>query len=93
MTPAHLLAYRAARRAVRPKAPLTVSEWADANRVLSGEGSAEAGAWKTSRTPYLREIMDALSEDSPCRKVVFQKSSQVGGTEAGSGSPSGRAPE
>ena len=81
---AHTLAYRAARRAVRPKAPLTVSEWADANRVLSGEGSAEAGAWKTSRTPYLREIMDALSEDSPARKVVFMKSSQVGGTEAGS---------
>jgi phage terminase large subunit GpA-like protein len=84
MTPAHLLAYRAARRAVRPKAPLTVSEWADANRVLSGEGSAEAGAWKTSRTPYLREIMDALSEESTERKVVFMKSSQVGGTEAGS---------
>lgn len=76
--------FRAARRAIRPKAPMLVSEWADANRVLSGEGSAEAGQWKTSRTPYLREIMDALSEDSPCRKVVFMKSSQVGGTEAGS---------
>ena len=37
MTIAHRLAYRAARRAVRPKDPLTVSEWADANRVLSGE--------------------------------------------------------
>lgn len=74
----------AVRRAIRPKAPLSVSEWADANRVLSGEGSAEAGAWKTSRTPYLREIMDALSEESPVRKVVFMKSSQVGGTEAGS---------
>lgn len=90
-TPARLLEYsarglalRAARRAIRPKAPLTVSEWADANRVLSGEGSAEAGQWKTSRTPYLREIMDALSEDSPHHKVVFMKSSQVGGTEAGS---------
>ena len=84
MTSFKALAYRAARRSVRPKDPLTVSEWADANRVLSGEGSAEAGAWKTSRTPYLREIMDALSEDSACRKVVFMKSSQVGGTEAGS---------
>lgn len=81
---AHALAYRAARRAVRPKAPLTVSEWADANRVLSGEGSAEAGRWKTSRAPYQREIMDALSEDSPARKVVFMASSQVGKTETGS---------
>jgi phage terminase large subunit GpA-like protein len=78
------LCLRVARRAIRPKSPLTVSEWSDANRVLSGEGSAEAGAWKTSRTPYLREIMDALSEESPVRKVVFMKSSQVGGTEAGS---------
>lgn len=83
MTARHL-AIRAARRAIRPKAPLLVSEWADANRILSGEGSAEAGQWKTSRTPYLREIMDSLSEDSLCRKVVFMKSSQVGGTEAGS---------
>ena len=51
MTAAHALSYRAARRAIRPKAPMLVSEWADANRRLSGEGSAEAGAWKTSRTP------------------------------------------
>ena len=84
MTIAHRLAYRAARRAVRPKDPLTVSEWADANRVLSGESSAEAGNWKTSRAPYQREIMDALSEDSTCRKVVFMASSQVGKTEIGS---------
>ncbi|OQA30068.1 MAG: Phage terminase large subunit (GpA) [Betaproteobacteria bacterium ADurb.Bin341] len=84
MSIAHALAFRAARRAVRPKAPLTVSEWADANRILSGEGSAEQGQWKTSRTPYLREIMDALSEDAPHRKVVFMKSSQAGGTECGS---------
>lgn len=76
--------WEAVLRFAKTKAPLTVAEWADANRLLSSEGSAEAGRWKTSRTPYLREIMDALSEDSPARKVVFMKSSQVGGTEAGS---------
>lgn len=74
----------AAEKATRPKSPLTVSEWADKHRLLTSEGSAEAGEWRTSRVPYLREIMDALSEDSPARKVVFMKSSQVGGTEAGS---------
>lgn len=84
MTTAHRLAFRAARRAVRPKDHLTVSEWADANRVLSGESSAEAGQWKTSRAPYQREIMDCLSEDSPHRKIVFMASSQVGKTEIGS---------
>lgn len=74
----------AAEKATRPKSPLTVSEWADKHRLLTSEGSAEAGEWRTSRVPYLREIMDALSEDAPARKVVFMKSSQVGGTEAGS---------
>ncbi|WP_288843515.1 terminase gpA endonuclease subunit, partial [uncultured Deefgea sp.] len=78
------LVFKAARRAVRPKLPLTVSEWADAHRELSGVGSAEKGRWKTSRTPYLREVMDCLSEDSPHQKVAFMKSSQVGGTECGS---------
>lgn len=81
---AFLLTYAAAKFAVKAKANLTVSEWADANRVLSGEGSAEKGRWQTSRTPYLREIMDCLSEDSPDRMVAFMKSSQVGGTECGS---------
>jgi phage terminase large subunit GpA-like protein len=81
---AFLLTYSAARRAIKPKAVLTVSEWSDQNRILSEEGSSEPGPWKTSRTPFLREIMDSLSEDSPDEKVVFMKSSQVGGTEAGS---------
>lgn len=81
---AFLLTFEAARRAIKPKASLLVSEWADANRILSGEGSAEKGPWKTSRTPYLAEIMDSLSEDSRDHLVVFMKSSQVGGTEAGS---------
>lgn len=81
---AFLLTYQVAQKAVKPKASLTVSEWADANRILSGEGSAEKGRWQTSRTPYLREIMDALSEDSTDKIVAFMKSSQVGGTEAGS---------
>lgn len=80
----HRLALRAIDRGWEPKQPLTVSEWADANRVLSQVGSAEPGPWKTARTPYLREIMDQLSENSPARIVAFMKSSQVGGTEVAS---------
>ena len=78
------LALRAFARGWRAKQALSVSEWADANRVLSEVGSAEPGAWKTSRTPYLREIMDQLSETSPAKLVAFMKPSQVGGTEVGS---------
>ena len=81
MTPEALTAYA---KGWRPKQPLTVSEWADAHRVLSVSGSAQPGAWKTAVTPYLREIMDELSEQSPARMVAFMKSSQVGGTEVGS---------
>lgn len=84
MIEAPVLVAQTLARALRPRHALTVSEWADANRMLSEVGSAEPGRWKTSRTPYLREIMDCLSEHHPARKVVFRKSSQVGGTEVGS---------
>lgn len=68
---------------LRPVPRVTVSEWADANRVLGTRSSAEPGAWRTERTPYLREIMDALSASSRVQRVVLMKGSQVGGTEVG----------
>jgi phage terminase large subunit GpA-like protein len=83
-SPAHHLVLAACERAVRPRPRLSVSQWADTHRILSQEGSAEPGEWRTSRTPYLREVMDHLSEHAPARKVVFRKASQVGGTEVGS---------
>lgn len=71
------------RRGLRPEPRLTVSEWADRHRMLSGKASAEPGPWRTERTPYLRAIMDALSPHSPWERVVFMKGAQIGGTEAG----------
>lgn len=68
---------------ITPDRALTVSEWADEYRILSAKTSAEAGRWKTDRTPYLREIMDSLSPTCPVPDVVFMKGSQVGGTECG----------
>lgn len=70
-------------RGIRPDPRITVSEWADAYRVLSSRSSAERGAWRTARTPYLREVMDCLSSTSPVERLVFMKGSQVGGTEVG----------
>jgi phage terminase large subunit GpA-like protein len=66
-----------------PPPRLTVSEWADENRWLSAKASSEVGPWRTERTPYLREIMDCLSDASPIERVTFQKGAQVGGTECG----------
>ena len=42
---------------MKPPDDLTVTEWAEKNRRLSAESSAEPGPWRTERTPYLREPM------------------------------------
>ena len=63
-----------------PPENITVSEWADKYRRLSAENSAEAGKWKTNRTPYLKEIMDAFT-DSHVNHLVIVAASQVGKTE------------
>lgn len=65
-----------------PEPALTVSQWSDEHRMLP-DLSAEPGRWRTSRTPYLREIMDCLSASDPTERVVFVKGAQLGGTEAG----------
>ena len=51
-------------RALAPRKPLTVSQWADLERRLSSKGSAEPGRWRTDRNPPLREPMDCLSARS-----------------------------
>lgn len=63
----------------RPPEQLTVDEWADKYRVLP-ETSAEAGPWRTERTPYLREPMRAFT-DPLVNRIVMVASSQVGKSE------------
>src|SRR6056297_1459688 len=74
---------RAWRRGMRPDPDLTVSQWADQHRKLSSRASVEPGQYRTSRTPYLRDIMDALSPGHPAQRISFMKAAQVGATEAG----------
>jgi phage terminase large subunit GpA-like protein len=69
------------RVAWQPPENLTVSQWAEKYRVLLPETSSEPGPWRNSRTPYLASIMDAFS-DPYIEKIVFNKGSQLGGTEA-----------
>jgi len=64
----------------RPPPDLALSDWADAYRRLSAESSSEAGRWRTSRAPFQRGIMDAMS-DPMVPEVVVMKSAQVGWTE------------
>jgi phage terminase large subunit GpA-like protein len=65
---------------IKPAPRLTLSAWADTNRVLSREGSAEPGRWQTARAEYQRGIMDAVT-DPRVDIVVCQKGTQVGWTE------------
>jgi phage terminase large subunit GpA-like protein len=59
----------------------TVSEWADAERVLPATSGARGSRWQTSAVPYLRGIQDALHEPGVAA-VALKKCSQVGGSEA-----------
>jgi phage terminase large subunit GpA-like protein len=68
---------------LEPDPAQTVDEWSDRYRILSGKGAAEPGPYRTSRTPYLKEIMQCLSPNSPIQRIVFMKSAQVGASEAG----------
>src|SRR5690606_28134342 len=75
--------YRGRGLGLKPDSLLSVSEWADRHRILSQKAASEPGPWRTTRTPYLREIMDCLSASSPVQRVVFMKGAQIGGTECG----------
>jgi phage terminase large subunit GpA-like protein len=68
---------------LKPDPLLTVSGWADRFRMLSSRAAAEPGRYRTKRTPYMKEIMDALSPGHPVQRIVFMKAAQVGATEAG----------
>ncbi|MDN5937874.1 MAG: phage terminase large subunit family protein [Salinisphaera sp.] len=77
---AESLIAEACARAIAPRKPLSVSQWADAERVLSRKDSAEPGRWRTARNPPLREPMDALSARSGVRRVVLRWPVQFGKT-------------
>ena len=73
-------AMRKALSGMTPPDDLTVSQWAEAKRRLSAESAAEPGPWRTERTPYLREPMDAFT-DPKVRHIVMVAASQVGKSE------------
>ena len=66
----------ASEHGLKPLPKTSVSEWADAYRMLSNT-SAEPGRWKTSRAPYQKEIMDAFTQ-SGVHQVVVKSASQLG---------------
>ena len=63
-----------------PQGGRTISSWAEQYRVVSASRSARPGKWSNDVVPFLRGVMDAVTEPD-VKKVVFMKSSQVAGTE------------
>ena len=81
-TPSEPITWTAAERdAFRPPPDMTVSEWADANRILASGYSRQPGPWRTSLTPYLREVMDAFCLPH-IRHIVLCFGTQLGKTES-----------
>lgn len=73
----------AIKEGLRPEPLLSVSEWADRNRLLDSRSSAMPGRYRTAVTPFLKEIMDNLGEYSEVEEVICMKGAQLGVTEAG----------
>ena len=65
---------------LQPPPDMTLTQWADEKRILSRKTSAESGRWRTSKAPYQREIMNAIS-DLSIQKVVVMSAAQIGKTD------------
>jgi len=52
-----------------PPPNLTVTQWAEANRILSRENCALPGPYRVSVTPYLKEMLDCIT-DRTVERVV-----------------------
>lgn len=65
---------------LKPPEDLTLSEWADKYRVLSFASAEGGNKWRTSRTPYMKEPMDAFT-DPNVREIFVISPSQCGKSE------------
>lgn len=67
-------------RYFRVRTPEPLSAWADEHRIIGDGAGPEPGPWRTDRTPYMRQIMDAVT-DPAVREVVMCTGVQLGKTE------------
>ena len=67
----------AAEKAFRPPSQALISDWSDQN-IMVGEPSPWIGPWRTSRTPFLKQILDVCSPSHPAREIDVMKPTQFG---------------
>jgi len=69
---------------MKPDPYINLVDWSNTYRQLPKESSVEPGKYRTSRTPYVEEILMELSPQSPTTTVVVIKPTQTGFTELSS---------
>jgi len=66
--------------ALEPPERLDVATWAERYRILAG-ASNEQGPYRLARTPYWREVMNALGPYNTIQQVSLMKAAQIGASE------------
>jgi len=65
---------------IKPDPYIDFVEWANTHFRLTKESSVEPGKYRSSRTPWVEEILKELSPQSPTQEVVVIKPTQAGYT-------------
>ena len=68
-------------KGLKPDPKISISEWAERERILASSGAAEAGKYRLSRVPYCKEVMDTMSPFSPVVEEYIMKGTQLGFSE------------
>jgi phage terminase large subunit GpA-like protein len=84
MTPAAEIVGAAFARGLQPDPNLPLDEWSDEYMVIPKDtGANEYGKYRSSRTPHARQVMRALSDGHPCKRVALMGASQMLKTQVG----------
>lgn len=84
MTPAWNVIADSVARGFMPDPDMTVDAWADRYMIIPKDsGANEHGKYRTSRTPHARDVMRALSDNHPCKRVALKGASQMLKTQVG----------
>lgn len=62
---------------LQPDPPLWIDQWAEEHMRIPPENGAEPGKYSCDRTPYAAELMQCLSPEHPCKRVVAKVASQL----------------
>lgn len=69
---------------LKPDPPLWIDEWSEAEMVIPADtGARLPGRYRLDTTPFARDVLRALSPESPVKRVVAKVASQLWKTQVG----------